>query len=69
LTVKGTGGLSNTGNINVQGNGGATAKLVVANMAANSGTITIGGSGDLTAAAQLGLRHDQHRQLRRSDRG
>jgi hypothetical protein len=52
VTVKGAGGLSNTGNINIQGSGGATAQLVVTNTATNSGsgTITIG-DGDLTAAA------------------
>ena len=49
--MKGTGGLSNTGDINIQGSASATAKLVVTNTATSSGTINIGSSsGDLTAA-------------------
>ncbi len=51
LTVKGTGGLSNTGTINVQGSGIATAKVVVTHTAINSSAISIGAFGDLTAAA------------------
>ena len=51
LTVKGAGGLSNTGDINIQGSATATAKLVVTHTATSSGTISIGGTGDLTAAA------------------
>ena len=50
LTVKGASGLSNTGNINIQGSGIATAKVVVTNTATNSGTIDIGSNADLTAA-------------------
>ena len=56
LTVKGTGGLSNTGTINVQGSGIATAKVAVTHTpATNSGSGAlrvriIGASGDLTAA-------------------
>jgi filamentous hemagglutinin len=52
--VKGAGGLSNTGQINITGSASTTAKLVVTNTATSSGTIVIGyfaGSlGDLTAA-------------------
>jgi hypothetical protein len=51
VTVEGTGGLSNTGTINIYGSATATAKLVVANTATSSGTIYIGASGDLTATA------------------
>ena len=51
LTVKGTGGLSNTGTINVQGSGIATAKVAVTHTPTNSGAISIGAFGDLTAAA------------------
>ena len=39
LTVNGTGGLSNTGDINIEGSASATAKLVVTNTATSSGTI------------------------------
>jgi hypothetical protein len=41
LTVKGAGGLSNTGNINIQGSTSATAKLVVTNTVTSSGSISI----------------------------
>ena len=51
VTVKGAGGLSNTGYITIQGSASATAKLVVTNTASSSGTITIDGFGDLTATA------------------
>ena len=49
LTVKGTGGLFNTGYITIQGSASATAKLVVTDTATSSGTISIDSSGDLTA--------------------
>jgi hypothetical protein len=53
LTVNGTGGLSNTGDINIQGgSASATGNLVVTNTAISSaGTVSIGNFGDLTAAA------------------
>ena len=50
VTVKGTGGFSNSGDVTIQGSASATAKLVVTNTATSSGTINISSSGDLTAA-------------------
>ena len=51
LTVKGKGGLSNSGEINIEGgSASATANLVVTHTATNTGTIVIGAFGDLTAA-------------------
>jgi hypothetical protein len=53
LTVSGSGGLTNTGDINIEGgSASATANLVVANAATSSaGTIFLNSFGDLTAAS------------------
>ena len=53
LTVNGTGGLSNTGDINIEGgSASATANLVVTNAVTSSaGTIFLNSFGDLTASA------------------
>ena len=53
LTVKGAGGLSNTGDINIEGGSvSAQGKLVVTNAVASSaGTIFLNSFGDLTASA------------------
>ena len=53
LTVKGAGGLSNTGDINIEGgSASATANLVVTNAVTSSaGTIFLSSFGDLTAAS------------------
>ena len=49
LTVNGAGGLSNTGEIIIEGSASATASLVVSKTATTSGTIVIDPFGDLTA--------------------
>ncbi len=49
VTVKGKGGLSNTGDITIEGSASATAELDVTKTATSSGTIIIDAFGDLTA--------------------
>ncbi|RBP17550.1 hypothetical protein DFR50_10241 [Roseiarcus fermentans] len=51
LTVKGAGGLSNTGNITLEGSASGTGNLVVTNDVTSSGAIVVGPYGKLTAAA------------------